>query len=130
MADGNESEIDSSIPLSEMLDSLQLEIRKAHDRAMRRYAENDQEPVMCFVECELEFAIDVSTKAEGGFKFCVLKLGGGVKRTESNTIRVKYSAVGDWVAASGKWKKDNRFQARVTRNRHAAYRSEKISQVQ
>jgi copper(I)-binding protein len=76
------------IPLSELLAHITTEIRDIHEKAM---AHGD--PVMKFKECECEFAIEAEDKAGGGFHVWVLKLGGGRKRTESNTIKIKYSAL-------------------------------------
>lgn len=45
---------------------------------------------MRFEECELEFAIETEQEASGAIKFWVLELGGGVKRNESNIVRMKY----------------------------------------
>lgn len=76
------------IPLAELLEDITSELRQAHEKAMA-----GRNPVMRFQECDLEFAIDVEAKAEGGFHIWVVNLGGGVKRTESNTIKIKYSAL-------------------------------------
>jgi len=78
------------IPLGELLEYIAGEIRDIHRKAIAH-----GEPVMKFKECEFEFAIEAESKAEGGFHVWVLNLGGGVKRTESNTIKIKYSALGD-----------------------------------
>lgn len=78
------------IPLSELLEHIAGEIRDIHRKTI---AHGD--PVMKFKECEFEFAIEAENKAEGGFHVWVLKVGGGVKRTESNTIKIKYSALAD-----------------------------------
>jgi hypothetical protein len=78
------------IPLGELLNHITAEIRDIHHKAM---AHGD--PVMKFKECEFEFAIEAEDKAEGGFHVWVLKLGGGMKRTESNTIKIKYGALAD-----------------------------------
>ena len=78
------------IPLGELLEYIAGEIRDIH-----RKTSAQGEPVMKFKECELEFGIEAENKAEGGFHVWVLKLGGGVKRTEANTIKIKYTALDD-----------------------------------
>lgn len=47
---------------------------------------------MLLNECEIEFAVDVEKKKEGGVDIKVLKLGGGITRTEHNTIHLKFVA--------------------------------------
>lgn len=74
------------IPLSEMISQVTAEIRKAHERAT---AGNDA--VMQFEECEFEFAVEAEKSAEGGLHVWVLNLGGGGKKTDSNTVRIKYT---------------------------------------
>ena len=76
------------IPLRELLAYITAEMRDIHRQAMA-----GGDPVMQFKECEFEFAIEAEAKAEGGLHVWVLKLGGGMKRTESNTIKIKYSAL-------------------------------------
>jgi hypothetical protein len=77
------------IPLGELLRYVSSEVRRVHQEAIAK-----GEPVMRFAECELELAIEAEGKAEAGLRVWVLKLGGGVKRTEANTIKVKYTALG------------------------------------
>lgn len=78
------------IPLAELLGFISSELRAAHESAM---SDKKHRPVMRFQECELEFAIEAEGKAGGGIKVYVLKLEGGVKRTETNTIKIKYVAL-------------------------------------
>jgi len=80
---------DERVPLSKVLDLVTSEILLAHKNATAA----GHQPVMKFEGCELEFGIDVEAKAEGGFHVWVMKLGGGVKRTESNTIKIRYTAL-------------------------------------
>jgi hypothetical protein len=85
---------DAKIPLAEVLHVVTREIQQAHRNAMAA----GQTPVMKFESCEFEFAVDVEAKAGGGFQVWVMQLSGGVKRTESNTMKIQYRAIGDWVA--------------------------------
>ena len=82
------------IPLSDVLANIATEIRKAHEKAT-----SEEHPVMKFQECELEFAVDLEQNASGGIQVWVINLTGGAKRTDSNTVKVKYTAMGDYVAA-------------------------------
>lgn len=81
------------IALADMLAQVAKEIRAAHEAASA-----GEDPVMKFQECELEFAVEIENKGEGGVNIWCLKLGGGRKKTESNTVKVKYSSVGTFVA--------------------------------
>lgn len=75
------------IPLSDLLASIRSEIVKA-DAA----AKKEGTAVMQFDECEFEFAVEIEKEAKGGVHVWVLELSGGGKKTEMNTIRVKYKA--------------------------------------
>jgi Trypsin-co-occurring domain 2 len=91
LADGrteNPSKDHDRIPLAGLLGFISSELRAAHESAMR-----DGRPMMRFQECELEFANEAEGKAGGGVQVYVLKLEGGVKRTETNTIKIKYVAL-------------------------------------
>ena len=75
------------MPLSEVLANITDELIKADENAKKRgFA------AMQFVECEIEFAIEAEKEADGGVRVWVLELGGKAKRSEVNTIRVKFSA--------------------------------------
>jgi hypothetical protein len=76
------------ISLADVLANITEELHKAQDAAKARgFA------TMQFEECELEFAIEAEHKGEAGIKVWVVDLGGGVKRTESNTIRLKFKTI-------------------------------------
>lgn len=81
---------ENRVPLSTILEMVTSETLKVHEAAGKA----GHHPVMQFRDCELDFAIDIETKGEGEGKFdvWVAKLGAGVKRTESNTIKVRYTA--------------------------------------
>lgn len=83
------------IPLAELLGYIASELREAHEKAIA-----GGKPVMKFQECELEFAIEAEGKKGGGLQVWVLKLEGGMKRTESNIIKIKYTAL-DGPASGG-----------------------------
>jgi len=74
--------------LAEVLDSLAQQLLEAQSNATERGA-----AVMQFAECEIEFAVEIEKTAQAGIQIYVLKFGGDVKRADSNTIRLKFSAL-------------------------------------
>ena len=78
----------SRVPLGEILDYISAELRKAHKKAISHGT-----PIMKFQECEFEFAIEIGQEAEAGVQVWVLKLGGKAKKSEKNTIKIKYTAL-------------------------------------
>ncbi len=74
------------IPLSDLIELVTSELLKAEQQAKRR-----ANPIMEFQECELEMAIEVETGASGEANVWVFKVGGSAKKTDSNTIRIKFS---------------------------------------
>jgi hypothetical protein len=48
---------------------------------------------MRFEECEVEFAVKVEGDAKAGINVWVLKLGGGVKKADTNTIRITFKSL-------------------------------------
>ncbi len=48
---------------------------------------------MRFEECELEFAVKIEGDVKAGLNIWVLKLGGGAKKTDSNTIKIKFKGL-------------------------------------
>ena len=88
---------ENRIQLAELLNFVSEQVRAADERAKS----DRNEPVMKFMECEIDCAIDIEMKADGGIHVWVVNLGGGAKRTESNTIKVKYSALPqEFIAAT------------------------------
>jgi hypothetical protein len=75
------------IRLADLLQSIGSELVQANERAKQR-----EKAIMLFKECELEFAVDLEKGGSGGFTIWVIKLEGGVKKTEHNTIRLKFDA--------------------------------------
>jgi NTP-dependent ternary system trypsin peptidase co-occuring protein len=77
------------IALAEVLVMVREELNKANDDAMK-----SGRPVMLFDECELEFAVDVEFNVEAKTSYLsFLSLKGGAKRSDSNTIKVKFKAL-------------------------------------
>ena len=73
------------LPLSDLIDSVTNELQKAKAKAEKR-----AEATMLFDECEFEFGIEAEKSADGGVNVWVIELGGGIKKTETNTIRIKF----------------------------------------
>lgn len=78
------------IPLSQLIEVVSAELRKAESQASRR-----TDHIMQFEECELEMAVEVETGGQGELNIWVFKLGGDRKKTDSNTIRVKFKRLQD-----------------------------------
>jgi hypothetical protein len=78
------------IQLSEMLDHISLELLEAQKKATAR-----GQATMQFSECEIEFAVETTKEAEGGIKVWISELKAGAKKTDSNTIRIKFSSIPD-----------------------------------
>jgi len=76
------------IQLSEMLDHISLELleaqRKAHERG---------QATMQFSECEIEFAVETTKEAGVGIRVWISELKAGAKKTDSNTVRIKFSSI-------------------------------------
>jgi uncharacterized metal-binding protein len=80
--------------LKEILGYVAQELRAAHEQA-----NSEGNAIMAFDECELDFAVDVEAKAEGGVHVWVVNLGAGAKRTEKNSIKIKYKAISPGLTA-------------------------------
>lgn len=50
-----------------------------------------EDPVMSFQECELEMAVSVEHEGGGGIRIHVVELGGSRRKTNSNTVRVRFT---------------------------------------
>jgi hypothetical protein len=78
------------IKLSEMLDQISLELLEAQKKAVER-----GQPTMQFSECEIEFAVETAKEAGGGIKVWIAELKAGAKKTDSNTVRIKFGNIPD-----------------------------------
>jgi hypothetical protein len=78
----------AKFPLSDVIASVKEELLKAQE-ALR----NDGNAIMRFAECEMEFAVEVSSEGKGGVNVWIVELGAGVSRKDSNVVRVKFSAL-------------------------------------
>ena len=84
---------ENRIPLAALLEYITSQLRQVHENAKAAQARGDHEPIMKFDECELEFAIEAEYKGEAGLHVWVVKAGAGVKRSEANTIKIKYTSL-------------------------------------
>lgn len=79
------------IQLSEMLDHISLELLEAQKKAEQR-----GQATMQFSECEMEFAVETTKEAGGGIKVWISELKAGAKKTDSNTVRIKFGNIPDF----------------------------------
>jgi hypothetical protein len=78
----------NQIPLSEILSKISEELRKADDSAKKNGS-----ATMEFEECEIELAVKAEKNSSGGIKVWVLNLESGVKKSDSNTIKLKFKKI-------------------------------------
>lgn len=76
------------IALSDVLSLVRHELLQADEKAKAAGF-----GVMQFEECEVEFAVEVEKSGTAGFAIHFLTLGGSLKKSEQNTIRVKFKAL-------------------------------------
>jgi hypothetical protein len=86
---------DEKLPLSRLIDAVTDELLAA--QAAREVKRNlDGTPaIMQFEECELEMAVEIEISGEAKTNVWVFKLGGGIKKTDANTVKVKFSRLKD-----------------------------------
>jgi hypothetical protein len=90
MADGEE------FPLVDIIESLSDQLRVAVDRASM----SDKARLLSLKGCTVELALTWEKKGSGGVDFKVVKLGGGITRTNVQTITLQLSAAEDlWMPA-------------------------------
>ncbi len=76
------------IQLSEMLDHISLELLEAQKKAAKR-----GQATMQFLECEIEFAVETTKEVGGGIRVWISELNAGAKKTDSNTVRIKFGSI-------------------------------------
>jgi hypothetical protein len=74
------------VSLADLVAEVASQLRLAADRV-----QDAPDHVMRFQECELETAVSVDTEGGGGVKIWVIEVGGRRKRSESNTVRVRFT---------------------------------------
>jgi hypothetical protein len=85
--EGRDIVAEKKILLSDLIDTVTGELLKAQNNALKRGVST-----MLFEECEFEFGIEAEKEAGGGVSVWVIDVSAGVKKTETNTIRVKFKA--------------------------------------
>jgi hypothetical protein len=81
---------DKRFPLADLLTSLAEELRDA-----QRRAREDEEPDMLKLkECTVELGISWDKRGEAGIEFYVFKLGGGLDKTNTETLSVTLEPLG------------------------------------
>ncbi|HEU0021281.1 MAG TPA: trypco2 family protein [Dehalococcoidia bacterium] len=83
----------ADIPLAELIEEVTSQLRSA-----ARKAEN-KEHVMQFAECEIEVGFEAERNTDGKLDLKVFSLGHSRKKSESNTIKVKFVSIDDKVLA-------------------------------
>lgn len=71
-------------PLVDLITALGDQLREAQ----RRAKDDDQPDLLKLKECSVELAVEWEKKAEGGLEFWVVKLGGGLTTTNTQTLSV------------------------------------------
>jgi Trypsin-co-occurring domain 2 len=79
------AEVSNQVELADLLDYVATQLSTAADRAKERPT-----AVMEFLECELDMAIQIEANAKAGIRVWVVELGGGIKRSDTNTIKLKF----------------------------------------
>jgi hypothetical protein len=85
-------------PLVDMVAALSDQLREAQ----RRAGPGDSPDALHLKECTVQLGMSWDKKAEGGVQFWVVKLGGGVSRSDTETITlVLEPAAGSVGAGTG-----------------------------
>jgi hypothetical protein len=80
--------MNNKITVSEMLAEISSELNKAHKSAAEQGI-----ATMQFEGCEIELAVKADKDISGHLKVWLLDIGAGAKKTESNTIKLKFSRI-------------------------------------
>lgn len=80
----------AKIELADLIDRVTDELATAHQRSRTR----PREPVLQLSECEIEVAAAVEKDGSGKVSIKVLELSGGLKRTDTSTVRLTFTPTG------------------------------------
>ena len=83
----------ADIPLGELIEEVTSQLGSAARRT------ETKEHVMRFAECEIEVGFDLEKKTGGKLDLKIFSLGHDRKKTDSNTIRVKFVSLDEKVLA-------------------------------
>ncbi|MEO6721328.1 MAG: trypco2 family protein [Ferruginibacter sp.] len=75
------------LSLSELIKTVADELRLANENS------KEKTPVMKFTECELELKVNVAVEGKAGIKFWIVDIGGGGKKENAHTIKVKFNSL-------------------------------------
>jgi Trypsin-co-occurring domain 2 len=75
---------DEKFPLVQLIGALGEQLREAQ----REAKEDDKPDLLKLKECTIELGITWEKKGEAGLEFWVVKLGGGLTKTDTQTISV------------------------------------------
>jgi hypothetical protein len=82
-------------PLADMITALGMQLREAQ----QRHDDSGQGGLLKLKECTIELGVSWDKKADGGIDFWVIKLGGGVDKTNTQTVSVTLEPTGDATVA-------------------------------
>jgi hypothetical protein len=68
-------------------------VQSAADDLRRIHAEQPDDAVMQFTECEVELEVVASVDAKGKVKFWVVEAGGGASYENSQKVKLKFAAL-------------------------------------
>ena len=90
---------DSRFSLSELVLNVADELRTADQQSRQA----NKSPILELKDCEFEVKVNISYEGKIGLKFWIAELGGGGKREDAHTIKLKFGAPTDpTVFAPGK----------------------------
>jgi hypothetical protein len=82
-------------PLADMITALGMQLREAQ----QRHDASGQGDLLKLKECTIELGVSWDKKADGGIDFWVIKLGGGVDKTNTQTVSVTLEPTGTGTVA-------------------------------
>jgi Trypsin-co-occurring domain 2 len=77
-----------TLPLADLIQEVSTQLREARER----YRATGQNALLEFASCTLELGVTWGKKADGGIDIKVVKLGGGLNKTNTQTITVVLQA--------------------------------------
>jgi len=78
------TDAEREFPLADIIQLLGGQLRES----MRRHEASDEDDLLALKECTVELGLTWDKKGEAGIDFKVVKLGGGLDKTNTQTISV------------------------------------------
>ena len=78
----------TNIELAKLIETVADQLRSARDAAVKT------DPIIDLAEVELELAVDVTNEGGAGIRIWVFELGGRHSKSNTNTVRVKFTPHG------------------------------------